>query len=107
MRDKPKERTGGRLHPICQSAIKPSFFGDVIGKDHVFAGYPFALDSLKCTPYVRIKLCTYKFLICILINNMVKLFPVQSLLCTRHDNFKYDFNDREILKFTQKTGTKI
>ena len=107
MRDKPKERTGGRLHAICQSAIRRSFFGDVIGKDHVFAGYPFALDSLKCTPYVRIKLCTYKFLICILINNMVKLFPVQSLLCTRHDNFKYDFNDREILKFTQKTGTKI
>ena len=56
------------------------FFGDIKGKEHVFAGYPCALDSLKRTPYVRIKLCTYKFLICILINNMVKRFSVQSLL---------------------------
>ena len=80
MRGKPKERVGGRLHPICQSAIRRSFFGDIKGKEHVFAGYPFALDSLKCTPYVRIKLCTYKFLICNLINNMVKRFSVQSLL---------------------------
>ena len=106
MRGKPKERMGGRLHPICQSAIRRSFFGDIKGKDHVFAGYPFALDSLKCTPYVRIKLCTYKFLICILINNMVSQSSPCSG-CTRRDNFKYDFNDREILKFTQKTGTKI